>query len=296
MAKNPDLVDKVNGIVKFLEDPCDAPWLVYLELAKEPLGRVVIALLSFGLDDVIRGYFRPKGLRSGRHGRRRRRPPPRFGAFGRALRRIPGLGDDVGDMLGKRLPGGERVRGRQVNQGVKFLWKVDGVLQRVLWWWLVIDLTATFFYEWTSLIQKSEFCQKTEPESMLAEGTGGGAAAIAKWEPLFAPTIVREAPNVFWNNTSGTVGDGLWTVVIGYDCLSLAADPATMRVRVRGFGVGAEVFGESDPAPFDPGEETQLVMAATVPGPRTIVIEQRISNGFSVGQDLTVWITGGEEA
>lgn len=149
-------VNQVQSIIKFFEDPCQAPWTVYFELALEPAGHVVIELLSFGLDDVIRGYFRPKGIyRRGRTGILARK----FGKWAG----IP----EIGEMIGSHLPGAETMRGRTVSQGVRFLWIVDGVLQRIMFWWMIADLLTDFLYEWTSAINKTEYCQSRCTGSVL---------------------------------------------------------------------------------------------------------------------------------
>lgn len=141
-------VDQVQSIVKFFEDPCQAPWSVYFELALAPAGHVVIELLSFGLDDVVRGYFRPKGLyRRGRTGRLASKLGKYF--------EIP----EIGEMIGSHLPGAETIKARKISSGVRFLWLVDGVLQRILFWWMIADLLTDFLYEWTSAINRTEYCQ-----------------------------------------------------------------------------------------------------------------------------------------
>ena len=56
----PSFIDKVNGIVKFIQNPCIAPWVVYVELAAPAAGKAVLTLLDFGFDDVVRGALRPK--------------------------------------------------------------------------------------------------------------------------------------------------------------------------------------------------------------------------------------------
>lgn len=149
MPPQPGWIQKANGIIKFIENPCYAPWTVYIETALPALGTAVLELMDFGLGDVVRGALRPKGLRSGKHGRRRK---PR----GKHFRGIP----EIGNLIGSMIPGTERARGRHITAGQRHLWLVDGALQRVLWYWLVADITLDFAYNWTSAIQKSEFCQK----------------------------------------------------------------------------------------------------------------------------------------
>src|SRR3546814_4056708 len=73
MAKAPSWIEKVNFIVNFIINSCSYPIVVYVETAKPAVGNLVLSLLAFGMDDIIRGYFKPKGLQSGRHGRKRNR-------------------------------------------------------------------------------------------------------------------------------------------------------------------------------------------------------------------------------
>lgn len=145
-------IDRVNSVIKFFEDPCQAPWSVYFELALPPLGHAAITLLTFGLDDVFRGYFRPKGVYALKR-TWRRRPRTRLG---RALRRgVP----ELGELVGRNLPGAERAAARGVTAGARGLWLFDGVLQRYLFWWMIIDVLIDTLYEWTTLIAKTEYCK-----------------------------------------------------------------------------------------------------------------------------------------
>ena len=63
-----------NAVVDYFESDCHPDWHVYVETLFPALGKAVLVLLSFGLDDVLRGYLRPAGGRG-------------FGGLGRASRR-----------------------------------------------------------------------------------------------------------------------------------------------------------------------------------------------------------------
>ncbi len=157
MPRVPTFFNKVNAIVKFVQNPCNAPWTIYFETALPAAGEAILTLLDFGFDDVVRGALRPRGLRSGRHLRRGRRG--RRGGAG-----IP----EIGELIGAALPGSQEAKGRKVTQGVKNLWLVDGVLQRILWYWLVVDVSVNFFYNWASAIQETEFCSSQGVGAALA--------------------------------------------------------------------------------------------------------------------------------
>ena len=154
---NPGLITQVNAIVKYVQNPCNAPWAIYFETAVPAFGTAIMSLLEFGFDDVVRGALRPGGLRSHKHTKRGRKGRGGF-------RGIP----ELGELLGSQLPGAKEAKGRKVTQGVKNLWLLDGVIQRLLWYWLVVDITVEFFYAWTSAIQKTEFCEAQGVGSALS--------------------------------------------------------------------------------------------------------------------------------
>lgn len=166
-------INQVQSVIRFFEDPCEAPWTVYFELALEPAGDVVLELLTFGLDDIVRGYFRPRGIyRRGRQGILARR-------IGRFLN-IP----EIGEMVGSHLPGAQTIRSRTVSQGVRFLWIVDGVLQRGLFWWMIADLLTEFLYEWTSSVAETEFCRSTNAGAFCCPVQTGDAFTSLGWSTI----------------------------------------------------------------------------------------------------------------
>ena len=140
-------IKQVQAITKFCQDPCHAPWTVYMELARAPAGKLILQFISFGLDDVIRGLIRPKGIYPlKRTGRRR-------GRRGK-VKGIP----ELGEMLGHNIPGAETLAVRKFGNTTRWLWVIDGVLQRILFWFMIVDLVTDFLYEWTTLIGKTEYC------------------------------------------------------------------------------------------------------------------------------------------
>ena len=152
------IIKRINVVKDFIFMPCDASVGVYVETAIEPLGELIMTWLSFGMDDVVRGYARPKSLRGQKRYRPKKQKTARKG--GKVVRaEIPELGEEIG----KVLPGAEEFRKRTVSTGVKNLWVVDGLIQRGLWYWLVVDSVTEFSYEWSSAIIKTA-CTPTEQQ------------------------------------------------------------------------------------------------------------------------------------
>lgn len=292
MAQRPSFGDKVNGIVRFIEDPCEAPWIVYLELAREPALKALLTWVTFGLNDVMRGYFRPKGVRGRRHGRGKGKGGARAGPIARTLRRVPGIGDDVGDFIGKRLPGANELKQRHVSQGVKNMWFIDGVLQRGLWWWLVIGMTTDFLYEWTSLLQQSEFCKRTNQDGLYAKGVTGGALAIQGWIAQAGMTLQRAWGHAVFSGANVQVDAGKWTAIFVLQMTQIGnPGPSAHEARIIEFGTG-EILGQSAPNVVELGETSTTIVTADFFGPKNIQVQGKVSFAGAIGVSADLWVTG----
>jgi hypothetical protein len=69
----PSFIDKLSFVKSWFSIKCETPWIIYVETGGKALWNLALSLLSFGWDDVARGFFKPKDIRSGRHGRKRKR-------------------------------------------------------------------------------------------------------------------------------------------------------------------------------------------------------------------------------
>lgn len=222
----PQYLDQVNSVIRWWENPCDAPWTLYAELAREPLGDAILTLLAFGLDDVARGFLRPKGIgRVGRHARKGRR--------GRRGVGIP----EIGEMIGRNWPGAEDLRQRSVSDGVKKLWLVDGVIQRGLFWWMIADVTLTFLADWLTAVQESEVCSRQRVGSALWN-SAPTVGAIQGWRG-FGVTPEYQVGSVhvlgspaLWVSGFGWSG-GAATVVFAADGYPIPRDDPDIRLETR---------------------------------------------------------------
>jgi len=253
MPKQPDFIGKVNAVIKYFQNPCDAPWAIYFETALPALGEAIITILSFGFDDVVRGAVRPKGLRSGRHTRGGRKGGRRGGG-------IP----EIGNLLGTMIPGSKAARDRKVSAGVRNLWVLDGIIQRVLWYWLVADVTATFAFNWTSAIQESRFCEKQ----------GVGAALYT-----MPPGAVVLAVGNFWTTIP--------TVIKTYQTGTAQAFGAVHSNFGFPFSATSSISGKLIP-PFTEGELEMRIVKGGVAG--SIIQSTKHADGVEsiVGEESSV--------
>lgn len=143
----------LNHITNLVLNPCGASPYIYAETALPAVGKLVVALLDFGVDDILRGAIRPKNLRIGSHIRSR----------GKGRRRGGGI-PEVGELLGTAFfP--EELRDRKVSNGLKAMWLLDGVIQRGLYYLMIIDLAEDFFYNWSTAVMASS-CDASNPSSI----------------------------------------------------------------------------------------------------------------------------------
>ena len=165
------VIQRINAVKEYIFLPCDPTLGVYVETVFEPAGELLITLLSFGMDDVVRGYARPKNIRKQKRYRGKRPRTVRIGGK-RVKLEIPELGERIGEAIRP-----DSVHNRTVSNGVKNLWVIDGLLQRALWYWLVADAGSEFAYDWSSAIIKEE-C--TPPRALLGRGlfTGTGTQTV----------------------------------------------------------------------------------------------------------------------
>ncbi len=201
MAKAPSFIDKVNTILRVFSNPCDPPWVLYVETFFPAAGNLLLTLLSFGWDDVVRGYLRPRKLRTQPHGRRKRR------------RRGGGI-PELGEMIGSNLPGAEKAKGRSVQAGVAKLWIIDGVIQRGLWWWLVADALFEFAYDWASGILREQVCALDGNASKLVEDDNVGNGGTGNWTGVFGALTVVYARNMEPATATMNFGKGNGIVVV----------------------------------------------------------------------------------
>ena len=169
MPEAPGIIERVNYVKDFICDPCEAPFIVYVETFLPAFGELLLEWYSFGLDDIIRGYFRPAGLVSHGHKRRLadRKKRRKKNKLIRALDEI--IGFEPGEVIAKNLPLQQNMRFRKISDGVRHLWIIDGIIQRALYYWMVIDLVTEFAYKWTSLLMKTEYCQASKRYFLLTQ-------------------------------------------------------------------------------------------------------------------------------
>ena len=199
MPEVPGIIERVNYVKDFICDPCDAPFIVYVETFLPAFGELVLEWYGFSLDDIIRAYFRPAGLVSRGHKRRLadRKKKRKKNKLIRALNEI--IGFEPGEVIAKYLPLQQKMKYRKVSDGVRHLWIIDGIIQRALYYWMVIDLVTEFAYKWTSLLMKTEYCQESKKYFLLTENKRQLVGGYPGDKRLNIGTVVKKRGDVVYS-------------------------------------------------------------------------------------------------
>lgn len=221
-----------HAVVDFYEFGCFPEYIVWLQTLTPCIGQLIIDILSFGYGDILRGYFRPIGARGltrvnraklkaqGRTANERAKNRPRF--------QIP----EIGNEIGKSLPGGTFFRGRKVTNAEAYFWQIDGLVQRGLWYWLLADITADFIICWTTGIMESEACARPPAYKLLVKRAGPLTVFTDLWSVLNTTPAEVEEP------------DGIWDEIQKVDLHDDAVSMVVLKARfttITGVTMGGEL-------------------------------------------------------
>lgn len=270
MARQPSWLQKVNFIRKWISNPCDTPYAIYAETAIKPAGDLLLALIGFGLDDVVRGFFRPRGLRSRRHGRK-----------GRKGSRPKELIPEVGEIIGKNIPGAEDVNARKVTDGVKTLWIVDGLLQRALYFWMMLSLPVDFGYDWISGIVRDDNTRCDGWTRMLRYAHDNTVLGLLQWQAIGLGTLNYQHGDITSNAFACSVGPGLYQAVVACTAQTSDRDENLCDLRIR-------VVGGPDDGVYPTGAK-QVPANSTVGLVASVAFRGPAAIGWEAGGGLGTW-------
>jgi len=227
--------DKIEFIVSMLMDPCDAPITVWLQMMWKPLGKLLLAWYSIDLSQVLTAYLRPywriERTRSWRHyggGGRGNRP-------GKGKGRFNPLSWDPNEFIGKGLHGWEEIEGFRAIPGEITFWAIEGVIERILFFWMVLDLGTDFLYEWTSSVAATRYCAASRDAVLYAKAPGYPLLGIFGWDTVGILDVVKERHILFFNGFGVVVGHDNATISL-FATMEPSVPPGTpsyFEIRLR---------------------------------------------------------------
>ncbi len=135
MANITPLTGELNFVINYFWNGCRAPFTLYAETSLPLAGEVAIVLLGFDWQDITTAFFRPKGLRSARHGRKS------------AKKRGSGGVPQIPDLIAEHTPTIDEFAQYVVTDSNKIWWKLEAAIERTTWTVALIELTHDFAYK-----------------------------------------------------------------------------------------------------------------------------------------------------
>lgn len=206
----PNIERRIQFIIDALIDPCDAPITVYFKLFWPAFRRLVLQWYITDLKQVFTSWLRPALFavegRSKRHwggGKKNKR-----GWFWRRIGTVVSF--DLGEFIGKHLWGGEEIRSRALPPGAGYLWILEGIIQRLLFYMMVLDLLTEFLYAWGSSVMATAYCQARDDAVFTGKCGPYPLLGIFGWDAQGAYTPLKMRNIAFFNGfgVMQTVGPG----------------------------------------------------------------------------------------
>lgn len=292
MPPPPDIFSKINFIWRFIADPCDAPMTVYVNSALPAALEAVISLAMPNISNLFEAVARPskaigrqRGMRKGKRGYKHGRP-------GKRSRWRRALAFDPADWFGKQISDWFGFGDRYVSNGVAHLWVAFGVIDRLLWWLLVIDVATQFLYRWTSLVWETEFCQAQNDAVLLATGDTQTILGILGWVGINCDDIEKIRGSITWNNSAFECLTANGPLIASLKARNVWTEQTHFEFRMiehAGLVSSQIAFFEADMAP---GETVSAVLNVDVPQGVPVTIELRVAPGIAELTEKQVYFQG----
>jgi hypothetical protein len=264
IVRHPGWLDKVKFILRLYILRCESPWYVYLEAGKGALTNLFLTLIMFDMFDLARSLFRPKGLRTRRHG------PGLFGRNkkGRSRWGIP----EPSDIIASAVDVDGDLKKPKWSAGGMFLWEIDTHLQKHLNFLSFVNMATDFAYDWWSGIITSPEANCDVGRAVASRDDaivlGGG------WHGIPPLTLrVEQSPILFASNHI-QVNAGTAIVIAAMKCKHLGGIPGNITVGI-GMDIhypGGDCFAASKLEEIGYEQETDLIITRLIVGPASAQI------------------------
>lgn len=265
----PPWIDRIRFIGKYYISGCEAPIGIYAEMAQPAAKRIALVFTTLSVAEIVKEFFRPRGLRSRRHGRK-----------GRKSRGYRGGIPDPNELIGDRLPGKYDYWNRSYGLGTRIFYVVDDVIDRVLWTAFLLEMADDLVYSTLLGVMEWNPDKCANIRRMWRRGgyrVEGGAGPV--WEPVEAgPTIYNYGINSPQSSLF-FLPEGTFTCTFGAK-LQAPSGQRKVTLRFRQIEAPYAVYAETPEIDVLTSENTDAVLQATITGPTGVVIEGKEDGGF----------------
>lgn len=130
----PSILQEIQFIKFYLFNPCEAPFMLYIETALPTAGEIALELLAFDFVQFVKTIFKPKWVRSGRHTRKGHRGKRKGGG-------IP----EIADLVAEQLDPDGTMKIERWNLPGAILFEIGEIADRVLWTIFLVEAYESLF-------------------------------------------------------------------------------------------------------------------------------------------------------
>lgn len=192
VTRHPLAISKINYIINFVMDWCDAPLTVWLRCLFPALIEAFLTYYAFDPVQIFTGWVRPSGALKPLRGVSHRPRGPKGGGKRTWLKKLGAIsGWDPWDDVGKSLPFRDGLALREVPPGAIALWNVYDIIERYQYWIMVYEIVEQGLYRTMSGVAESEYCREQYRPSGLTRKDLDFNIAVLDRSPLVIGEILK---------------------------------------------------------------------------------------------------------
>jgi len=221
-----------NFIKTLITHPCARPWYVWVETFVPAFIVLYATVAFFDVEDAIRAH----GEKIAGKGTRRK-----------GKRHTPKI----------RLTGEKTIVRRWSQRGLRTLLLLTGPLEIVGFMWLLYAATDQFFYNWQTLLEKRDFCNRDEQSGPLQLSREGGFISfVVGGVPVILGTQEQNRSSWPHSTIGATLPQGDFAAGFSLTVLAPASGVSNVWIQLKTAGLfGGQTFRSKslDLGPFEEG-------------------------------------------
>lgn len=286
-----DWPEQMQFIWDFAMDPCDAPITVWIELFWPALRQFILNWFEISVFGVMVAFFRPRyplkgGRAIGHYSRHKKRS--------RVPKKIQwqGILDfDPSEFIGHQLGGALGLPDRPVGLWQTRFWLIEGVIERVAFWYSVMELSTEFLYTWTSSMAETVYCRARDDAVYMGRQEAWPELPIMGWVAFPIDDIIKLRRMSFATGFGcvPAVGRGVATFDAGVRCVDpLASGFASLRITVHHLDGSETVENVTREVPK--GETAYLAPFTDVAAGELVTWEARVEGAIMEWVGVTAYV------
>lgn len=242
---------------------------MYAEAAVPASKRIFMVFTGLSVQDMVKEFFRPQGLRSSRHGRKGNKARTRGGG-------IP----DPNERVAKNLRSALDVQPPKYRLPNAALYVASDVADRLAWTVALLEMSEDLIYSTLLGVLEGDpkFCPNLGRLHRAAGFSVEGVPGMA-WHPVNMPILHYKVKVISDNEVTIRVPEGTYSVTLGFKATAPSGDIPVQARMIRTIS-GYPPLAVSDWTTVPQGSTADFLLNAVVEGPMGITWEVREDGSF----------------